>query len=66
MSPEEKAIKLALLDKTPEQQEYYRTTMQGFLDDFKSQFEKLEEEHQELWIYALSVSMIKLGEHYED
>ena len=62
MSPEEQAVRLALLDKTPEEQEFYRNIMQTTLDNFKEQYSQYDENHQELYVAALAIAFTKFAE----
>lgn len=63
MSPEEKAVKLALLDCTAEQQEFYRNVMQTTLDNLKAEYAKYDdEESQGLFVAGVAVAFSKFAE----
>lgn len=66
MSPEEKAVRMMLLDKSPDDQEYYRVNMEHTLEDFKYKYSLLDENDSELWLCSLSIAMLKFAEYVEE
>ena len=62
MSPEEKAIRMELLDRTAEEQEFYRENMESILKDLKEKYNSVDENKQELWLISLAIAFNKFAE----
>jgi hypothetical protein len=65
MSPEEKAVKMWLLDKSQEEQEFYREEMFRMLETFKDDYDIIKENHKELYIAAIAMAVVKFTEYVE-
>lgn len=66
MTPEEKAVRMFLLDKSPDDQEYYRVNMEHMLENFKYTYSLLDEKDSELFLCALTVAVLKFTEYVEE
>lgn len=65
MTPEEKAVRMMLLDCTQEQQEFYREEMHRLLETFKASYDINHEDYKNLYVAALAIAMSKFVEYVE-
>lgn len=65
MSPEEKAVKMWLLDKSQEEQEFYREEMFRMLETFKDDYDIIKENRKELYVAATAMAVVKFTEYVE-
>jgi hypothetical protein len=66
MSPEEKAVRMMLLDKSEIEQEFYRHYMERLLTQFKETYRSFDNSSKDLWLCSLSIAMLKFAEYVED
>lgn len=66
MTPEEKAVKMWLLDLPDSQQRHYQSEMSEWYDKFVDLYHSYDtEEYQQLFVASLGVAMIKFAEFLE-
>ena len=67
MTPEEKAIKLWLIDLPESQQRRYQNDMNYYLEMFTDWYHSYNnKEYQELFLASLGMAMIKFGQYVEE
>ena len=66
MTPEEKAVKMWLIDLPEDQQRHYQSEMTEWYEKFKDLYHSYDnKEYQELFIASLGMAMIKFAQYVE-
>jgi hypothetical protein len=65
VTKEEQAVRMWLLDKSQEEQEFYREEMFRMLETFKDDYDITKENLKELYVAAIAMAVVKFTEYVE-
>ena len=63
MTKEEQAVRMWLLDKSPEEQEFYRNEMNRLFTIFQRLHERLQDSHKVFYVAALGIAVVKFTQY---